>query len=66
MKYMLKAFHRITSYPYGASGGKVCKTKILNKLNIKLLILMSILMKIKQNIIQSGHTFQIIHKEYSL
>ena len=31
----LQTFDRITSYPYGASAGKVCKTELLNKLNIK-------------------------------
>ena len=30
-----QTFDRITSYPYGASAGKVCKTELLNKLNIK-------------------------------
>ena len=27
----LQAFHRITSYPYGVSVGKVCKTELLSK-----------------------------------
>ena len=62
----LQTFDRITSYPYGASAGKVCKTELLSKGNIKSLILIIILMKIKQNIIQSGHIFQIIQTEYSL
>ena len=31
----LQTFDRITSYLYGTSAGKVCKTEILNKLNIK-------------------------------
>ena len=31
----LQTFDRIPSYPYGASAGIVCKTEILNKLNIK-------------------------------
>ena len=31
----LQTFDRITSYPYGTSAGKVCKTELLNKLNIK-------------------------------
>ena len=31
----LQTFDRITSYPYGASAGKVCKTKLLSKVNIK-------------------------------
>ena len=31
----LQTCDRITSYPYGASAGKVCKTEILSKLNVK-------------------------------
>ena len=31
----LKTFDRITSYPYGASVGKVCKTELLNTVFIK-------------------------------
>ena len=31
----LQTFDRITSYPYGASSEKVCKTEILSKVNIK-------------------------------
>ena len=31
----LQTFDRIISYPYGASAGKVCKTKLLSKVNIK-------------------------------
>ena len=31
----LQTFDRITSYPYGTSAGKVCKTELLNKVNIK-------------------------------
>ena len=31
----LQTFDRITSYPYGASAGKVCKTELLSKVNIK-------------------------------
>ena len=42
----LQTFDRITSYPYGTSAGKVCKTELLSKVNIKLLILTIILMKI--------------------
>ena len=30
----LQTFDRITSYPYGTSAGKVCKTKMLNKVYI--------------------------------
>ena len=31
----LQTFDRITSYPYGTSTGKVCKTELLCKVNIK-------------------------------
>ena len=31
----LKTFDRITSYPFAASAGKVCKTELLSKVNIK-------------------------------
>ena len=31
----LQNYDRITSYPYGTSAGKVCKTEILSKVNIK-------------------------------
>ena len=31
----LQTFDRMTSYPYGASVGKVCKTELLSKVNIK-------------------------------
>ena len=31
----LQTFDRITTYPYGASAGKVCKTELLSKVNIK-------------------------------
>ena len=30
----LQTYDRITTYPYGSSPGKVCKTPILSKLNI--------------------------------
>ena len=62
----LQTFDRITSYPYGGTAVKVCKINLLDRLNVKWLILMMLLMKKnkKQNIIQSGHTFQIIHTEY--
>ena len=43
----LKTFDTITSYLYGASAGKVCKTELLSKVNMKSLILITILMKIK-------------------
>ena len=58
----LQTFDRIVSYPYGTNAGKVCKTKLLSK--YKWLILIIILMKIKQNIVQSGHIFQIVCTEY--
>ena len=45
----LQTYDRITSYPYRTSAGS--KTEILRKVNIKWLILMSILMKINQNTI---------------
>ena len=31
----LQTFDGITSYPYGASAGKECKTELLSKVNIK-------------------------------
>ena len=31
----LQNFDRITPYPYGTSAGKVCKTELLSKVNIK-------------------------------
>ena len=62
----LQTSDRITSYLHGASAGKVCKTELLSKVNIKLLTLMIIIMKIKQNTIQSGHIFLIIHTGYIL
>ena len=31
----LQTFDRLTSYPYGTSAGKVCKTELLSKVNIK-------------------------------
>ena len=31
----LQTYDRITSYPYGTSARKVCKTKVLSKVNIK-------------------------------
>ena len=36
-------FDKIASYPYG---GKVCKTELLEYINIKLLILLMLLMKV--------------------
>ena len=31
----LQTFDKITSYPYGTSAGKGCKTELLSKVNIK-------------------------------
>ena len=31
----LQTYDRTTSYPHGASAGKVCKTEMLSKVNIK-------------------------------
>ena len=31
----LQTFDRITSYPYGTTAGKVCKTELLSYLDIK-------------------------------
>ena len=59
----LQTFDGITSYPYGANAGKVCKTELLEYLNIKWSILMMLQIKTKENIIQNGHTFLTIHKE---
>ena len=59
---MIKDFKLLIELPhtYGTSVGILCKTEMLSK--YKLLILMIILMKIKQNIIQSGHIFQIFQQ----
>ena len=43
----LQTFDRTTSYPYATIAGKVCKTELLSKVNIKYLIMMIILMKIR-------------------
>ena len=32
---ILQTYDRITAYPYGTSAGKVCKTEIISKVNIK-------------------------------
>ena len=34
-KIMIKDDDKITTYPYGASAGKACKTELLRKVNIK-------------------------------
>ena len=60
----MQIFDRITSYPYDGNCGKVCKTELEEYVNIESLVLMIILMKIKQNIIQSDHILQIFHAEY--
>ena len=57
-------FDKIASYPYGGNAGKVCKTELLEFINIKLLILLMLLMKVNQNIIQIDHKFLTIHTEY--
>ena len=31
----LQTFDKITSYPYGTSAGRVCKTELLSKVNMK-------------------------------
>ena len=31
----LPSYYNITTYPYGTSAGKVCKTELLSKVNIK-------------------------------
>ena len=61
---VIRAFNRIISYPYGTGVGKVCRTELLEYLNIKRLILMILLIKIKQEIIRHGHRFQIPHTKY--
>ena len=58
----LKTFDRITTYSYERNDFKVCRSLMLNK--YKWLTLMIIQVKIKQNIIQSDHIFQIIHTQY--
>ena len=58
----LQTFDKITTYPYGTNAFKVCESEMLSK--YKGLILMIMQMKTKQNIIQSGRIFQIIHTEY--
>ena len=45
----LQTFDRITSYPYGGTAVKVCKINLLDRLNVKWLILMMLLMKKKTN-----------------
>ena len=32
---ILQTFDKITTYPYGRSVGRVCKTELLSKINIK-------------------------------
>ena len=57
----LQTFDRISIYLYGTNAFKVHRNEMLD--NYKLLLLIIIQMKTKQNIIQSGHMFQIIHTE---
>ena len=58
----LQIFDKITTYPCGTYAFKVCESEMLSK--YKQLILMVMQMKTKQNIIQSGRIFWIIHTEY--
>ena len=58
----LQIFDKMTTYPYETNASKVCGREILRK--YKLLILMTMQMKTKQNIIQNGRKFQITHTEY--
>ena len=58
----LQIFDKMTTYPYGTNAFKVCGREILRK--YKLLILMTMQMKTKQNVIQNGRIFQITHTEY--
>ena len=62
----LQTFDRVTTYPYGTNAFKVCESEMLRKIvaMYKWSILMTMLMKIKLNIIKIGHIFQIIHTEY--
>ena len=61
----LQTFDRIALHLYGANIEKVCKTELINAIyNIKLLILMLLQMKTKQNIIENAYTFHTIHREY--
>ena len=62
IKIDLQTFDNTTSYPDGTNAFKVCNTELLNK--YKLLILMIIEIKIKQNVIRSDHIFQIVHTKY--
>ena len=57
----LQIFDKVT-YPCGTYAFKVCESEMLSK--YKQLILMVMQMKTKQNIIQSGRIFWIIHTEY--
>ena len=60
----LKTFGNIVSCSYDTSVGKVRKREILESLNTKWLILIMLLIKRNQNIIQTDHIFQIIYTEY--
>ena len=59
----LHTFDQITSYLYDTNVRKAWKTEQLQYLNIKRLILLMLLMKIRQNTIQNGCTFLTIHTE---
>ena len=58
----LQTLDRIRTYPSERNAFKVCEIEMLSK--HEWLILIIILMKIKQSIIQRGHIFQIIHTKY--
>ena len=54
----LQTFDKITSYPYGASVGKICKTELLQYINI----MFNFNDVTNQNKIE--HSFQNIHIEH--
>ena len=58
----LLTFDRVSTYPYGTNAFKVCENEMLSK--YKWSISITTLMKIKLNIIKTGHILPIIHTEY--
>ena len=58
----LQTHDRITTYPYGTNAFKVYENEMLSKYKRSILIIT--LMKIKLNIIKTGHKLLIIHTEY--
>ena len=58
----LQTHDRITTYPYGTNVFKVYENEMLSKYKRSILIIT--LMKIKLNIIKTGHKLLIIHTEY--